>query len=556
MAFRGAVVHSRGLEQGLEVLADALLVVRDGRVERLVDLGALAAADAAAAVDALAAELAPRAIERLGARALLMPGFVDGHAHAPQYAFAGTAMDLPLLEWLERYTFPAERRFADLSHARRVYDAAVARSLRSGTTTCAWFATLHLDASKLLVDVVRARGQRAHVGKVSMDTNAPETYVEQTDAAIADAGAFAEHVLATSPPAARAAVAAVGADDDATGAPASMTIALTRAGALVTPAVIPRFVPTCSARLMDALGALAARRRLPVHTHLSENPSEIAWVRSLHPARASYADVYAHHGLMPPARAYFAHCVHCGAGERSLLRARGAGVVHCPTSNFMLSSGVLDVRRLLRDGNRVGLGTDVAGGYASSMLVALRHATLAGRAAHFRARGDTDADADADARGAAAAAAAEPHEPLTAHEAFHLATAGGAEALGLGGEVGDLAPGKLFDALLIDADVDDAPFDVFYDGDDAADGDAADDDDDDAAPRKRARREADADARATAAAAARARARPLRALPVPRRRSQHPARLRRRPGRRRARWQQHGERRVGSKPRPPFSYIG
>ena len=181
--FRGPIVHSVALGK-LEVLSDALLLVdAHGRIASLTDLSRLTTAEARAAVAAAEAKcgpgarvelLEPRASDDRGSavgrrgvgRRMLVPGLVDGHAHAPQYVFAGTGMDLPLLKWLEKHTFPAESRFADATYARHVYQRSVRRSLVNGTTTCSWFATLHLEASKVLVDVVREIGQRAHVGKV------------------------------------------------------------------------------------------------------------------------------------------------------------------------------------------------------------------------------------------------------------------------------------------------------------------------------------------------------------------------------------------------------
>jgi guanine deaminase len=264
---------------------------------------------------------------------LILPGFIDGHAHAPQYAFTGTGMGLPLLEWLEMHAFPCEVRFSDPVFAKHMYEKAVQAHLQSGTTTVSYFASVHLEASKVLVDVVRAAGQRAHVGKVSMDRNSPVALCESTVDAIADATAFAEYVLLSNSCALQPAAAAV---------------------PLVTPVVTPRFVPSCTSELMHALGALSHRYKLPVQSHLSENSGEIEWVQALHPDCASYAAVYEQHGLLNE-RSYFAHCVHCSGGERELLRCAGSSVIHCPSSNFMLNSGVCNVRQYLDEGIKVSI---------------------------------------------------------------------------------------------------------------------------------------------------------------------------------------------------------
>jgi len=182
--FRGVLIHSKALGE-LEILRDGLLVydTTTGVITNVTDLTALSADQISDLIsvrpDGSNASQVPDEVEALGQR-FLMPGLIDGHAHAPQYAFTGTGMDLPLLEWLETYTFPCEAKFSDLEHARHVYSKAVHRHIKNGTTTCAWFASLHLEATKLLVDIVREKGQRAHIGKVSMDRNSPSYYIEET----------------------------------------------------------------------------------------------------------------------------------------------------------------------------------------------------------------------------------------------------------------------------------------------------------------------------------------------------------------------------------------
>jgi guanine deaminase len=309
------------------VIGDALIEVDAiGTITAVHDLSLLAASQ----IDALL-----RAQEVLidATGSLILPGFVDGHAHAPQYAFTGTGIGLPLLEWLETHAFPCEARFSDPAFARHIYEKAVQAHLQSGTTTVSYFASVHLEASKVLVDVVREAGQRAHVGKVSMDRNSPPALCETTAAAVADATAFAEYVLQTNSCALPAAAAAA-------------------ALPLVTPVVTPRFVPSCSSELMHALGALSYRYKLPVQSHLSENSGEIEWVKNLHPDCASYTAVYEQHGLLTE-RSYFAHCVHCSGSERELLQCAGSSVIHCPSSNFSLNSGVCNVRQYLDEGIKV-----------------------------------------------------------------------------------------------------------------------------------------------------------------------------------------------------------
>ena len=264
--------------------------------------------------------------------------------HAPQYKFAGTGMDLPLLQWLERYTFPTEATFASAERARDVYAKTVARCVAAGTTTSVYFATIHRHSSVILAETTSGVGQRAYVGKVSMNRNSPADLCEGDEAA-AEEEAFIKHVL-----------------DMGNG--------------LVTPIVTPRFVPSCTGELMRALGALADKYNVPIQSHISENKDEIAWVAALHPECKSYADVYKQHGLWNK-QTIMAHGCHLTEDEVKLCKEDAVGISHCPNSNFSLCSGWLDVRRLIDAGVKVGLGTDVAGGYSSSMLDAMRQAIIA-----------------------------------------------------------------------------------------------------------------------------------------------------------------------------------
>ena len=339
--------------------------------------------------------------------AMVLPGLIDAHCHAPQYVFTGTGMDLPLLEWLEKYTFPCESKFADLDFARLAYTKAVRRHLSLGTTFCSYFGTLHADAADVLVQVAEEAGQRAFVGKVSMDRNSPPYYVEATADGIRDAEAFVVRTLArsaagrallqhvngnaeeaeSSSSAKRRKTDGADADPDAgtSGGDDEYTIAgtpgllNTLSAPLVLPCVTPRFVPTCSPEMLQALGALSRKYRLPLQSHLSESTSEIEWVRALHPECTSYGEVYHHYGLLHEA-AYMAHCVHSGSDERRLLARSRTGAVHCASSNFNLCSGVMNARQFIRDGIKLGLGTDVAGGHSASMLDAIRQTIVASTA--------------------------------------------------------------------------------------------------------------------------------------------------------------------------------
>ncbi|KAJ2763686.1 hypothetical protein IWQ56_004765, partial [Coemansia nantahalensis] len=341
----------------------------------------------------------------LGADQFLMPGLIDTHTHAPQYTFLGLGHDLPLMDWLEKYTFKHESQFRDAELARTVYADVVRRVVRAGCTMAAYYGTIHLDACCVLAETIRAAGQRAYVGKVCMDANSPAYYSESTDESLQATEAFVHAVLAGH-----------------SAADASL---------LVRPIITPRFVPSCSDRCLRGLGELARAHELPVQSHLCENPAEIAFAKACFPGAASYSAIYHAAGLFGP-RTIMAHCVHMSDDDIRLVRECGVGVSHCPNSNFSLSSGVADVRRLIDHGIPVGLGTDVGGGYAPSILDAMRMAAAASRAI-VAARRDSAQPAGT---------------PLDAGELLFLATQGGARVMGMQDHIGTLDPGKLFDALV------------------------------------------------------------------------------------------------------------
>ena len=257
--------------------------------------------------------------------ALVIPGYTDLHLHASQFENLGLGMDEELLGWLEKYTYPAEVAFADEAFASAAYDRFTEALRRSFTTRAVIFATVHGPATLHLMEKLEKSGLRCLVGKVSMDRNSPEALRESSARAALEA---VEDWLA----------AAAGRFEN------------------VSPVLTPRFVPSCSRELLEGLGALADLYGLPVQSHLSENPDEVAWVRSLHPECGSYADVYRSAGLLGP-DVVMAHCVYLEEKEIGMLRDTGTMVAHCPVSNTNLRSGIAPVRRFLDEGIRLGLGS-------------------------------------------------------------------------------------------------------------------------------------------------------------------------------------------------------
>lgn len=425
---RGTIVHAP--------TPDALEVFECGEVE--VD-----AEGVIVGVRELGDGDAPRedAVE-LGPDRMLIPGLVDAHAHAPQYEFMGSGFGMPLLQWLETYTFPTEASYAiadassdDAARIRARYERVVSHSLRSGTTTCSYNNVIDTPSSLVLADVASAVGQRALIGKMSMDTNAPDYYREESaDAAAADARAFVEAMLERY-------------GEEGKGA-----------APLVMPVVTPRFAPTCTASLLRQLGALADEYQLRVQSHLSENVDECLWVLSdLFPGAGSYAEVYEEHGLLTP-RTYLAHGVFSTHHERRVMAAAGASVVHCASSNANLISGFADVCAWREDGVTVALGTDVAGGSSISMLTTARRtfenansiAILRQQAAaeDFVKRVESAGSAQERQSLAREWIAPDAPSPLTLSEVLYMATRGGAKALSLDHRVGTFEKGLAFDALL------------------------------------------------------------------------------------------------------------
>jgi len=355
----------------------------------------------------------------------LCPGFIDTHIHAPQYSYTGTATDKPLMEWLQDYTFPAERDLVDVDKAKLVYEKVVSRTLRNGTTTAMYFGTLHRISSEELASVCYKLGQRALVGKVSMDRNGQQGYQENdTKAALEDADLFIRNLQAS---------------------PGGQC-------GMIMPVLTPRFIPTCTPDLLRGLGELAKRYNCHVQSHISESLDEVEFTASLHPNEGSDTQIFDTAGLLRKG-AMMAHGVHLSDEDVNILQTRGAAIAHCPLSNFYFAHGYLPVAKLLKNNVLIGLGTDVAGGYSPSMLNAMRTAVIASKAGAIQER----------------TAHLEGDHMIDYRHAFYLATLGGAKALGLDHIIGEIAVNKEFDALILDADSQDnidtfpsdSPSDVF-----------------------------------------------------------------------------------------------
>ncbi|MEO1688779.1 MAG: guanine deaminase [Pseudomonadota bacterium] len=363
-------------ERSATVEARGGVLLRGGRIAAVGGGAALRAAHPGAAV------------EDLG-EALILPGFVDCHAHYPQTAIVAS-WGRRLIDWLNGYTFPEELRFAEPAYARAQAELYLDLILANGTTTACVYATVHPQSAEAIFAAAEARGLRLIAGKVMMDRNAPEGLTDTAERGAEESAAL---------------------------------IARWHGRGRLSYAITPRFAPTSSPAQLAAAGALrAAHPDCLVQTHLSEQPEEIAWVAELFPDAPDYLGVYERFGLAGPG-AIMGHAIHLTPRERAALAETGSGIAHCPTSNTFIGSGLCDVRGLVEGGAKVGLATDTGGGSSFSML-----RTMAAAYEVSQLRG----------------------APLHPAELLWLATEGSARALGLEGVVGRLEAGAEADVIALD----------------------------------------------------------------------------------------------------------
>ncbi len=403
-AFLGTVLHTP-VRGHLEALPEALIVVGgDGTIKAIHRHGSPDTERETARC------MANGELVRLGPDQYLLPGLVDLHVHAPQWPQLGKALDLPLEEWLQTYTFPLESRYADPGYAQTVYESLVDGLLANGTTTALYFATIHLPATRILADICLRRSQRALIGRVAMDdTEQCPAFYRDPSAAIAEAET-------------RAFISYVG------------SMPGNHAG-LIKPVITPRFIPSCSDELLSRLGALARETGCHVQTHCSESDWEHHYVLQ----RCGKSDTAALDGFgLLSRRTILAHGNLVGDADIALIRERGSGIAHCPLSNVYFSDAVFPLRKILQQGVHVGLGTDIAGGASPSILDNARHAIIASRSLES----GVDPAQERDQR-------RRPDSRIDALTAFWLATAGGGIALDL--PVGVFKEGFQFDAIVVDA---------------------------------------------------------------------------------------------------------
>lgn len=420
--FQGTSFSSKSPTE-IQVLIDCLYCINaDGMIERVV------APEDTEYQSLLDTYQGSDSFHRLEEGQYFLPGFVDLHVHAPQWAQSGTALDIPLYDWLNTYTFPLESKFSDLEFAQKVYEDLVSTLLANGTTTALYFATVHKEASLLLAEICAGKGQRGLVGKVVMDDpeQNPDYYRDaDTSTALVDTEAF---IIAV-----------------------KELAKTTKQG--VYPVVTPRFIPSCTDAGLKGLGELAAKYDTYVQSHCSESD----WAHGYVKDRFQKNDAFALHdfGLLRD-KSVMAHCNFLDDQDAELFADTGTAIAHCPISNAYFANSVIPVARFHAHNVEIGLGSDLSGGFSPSLFDNIRQAVMSSR----MLEDGVNTSLPAAERGV-------PKSRITVHEAFYLATAGGGESLSL--PIGRIQENYVWDVQVIDTRLPSAKLPIFDELEDVQD---------------------------------------------------------------------------------------
>ncbi|WP_221796712.1 guanine deaminase [Oceanobacter mangrovi] len=365
-------------EQAWQYIEDGLLVVDDSGLIRQVG-------SYASLVDQL--DSSTVITDHRGK--LLMPGFVDCHIHYPQTEMIA-AYGTQLLDWLQTHTFPVESQFSDYDYGVKIAERFCTELLRNGTTTALVFGTVHPESVDAFFTVAQQRQLRMIAGKVMMDRNAPDSVLDSAASSYSESKALIEKWH--------------GVDR-------------------LSYAVTPRFAPTSTPEQLAQAGRLLEEYPdVYLHTHLSENRDELAWVQSLFPESSHYLDVYDQAGLLGP-RSVFAHGIHLCDDECQRMARTDSVIAHCPSSNLFLGSGLFNLSKMDDYGIRVGIGSDVGGGSSFSAFDSLADAYKIQQLQNVN---------------------------LDPFRALYLATLGGAKALSLDHQIGSFQAGMEADFIVLD----------------------------------------------------------------------------------------------------------
>lgn len=369
-----------GLEGTMVHETDAIVAFGDGHITHF------------GPADRMRAQLPPGLpVQNYGPDSLISAGFLDSHVHFPQTPMIGSFGE-QLLDWLNTYTYPTERKFSDKAFASSVAKVFLNEQLKNGITTSCVYCTVFPQSVDALFEEAERLGMRIAAGKVLMNRNAPNDLLDTTRSGYDDSKAL---------------------------------IGKWHGKNRLMYAITPRFAATSTPDQLESAGALWSEHPdCLMQTHVSENKGEIAWVKELFPERKNYLDVYDHYKLCRP-RAVFGHGIYLDDDEMQCMHNSGSAIAHCPTSNFFLGSGCFNIHRAMRKDRpvRVGLGTDLGAGTSFSILLTLNEAYKAAQLNNNR---------------------------LTAGHAFYLATRGTANAMHIDDKVGSIAPGMEADIVVLD----------------------------------------------------------------------------------------------------------
>ncbi|QFU22712.1 guanine deaminase [Shewanella eurypsychrophilus] len=381
--YRGEILHfladpaKVALEESYQHIEDGLLIIEDGLIQQVGDASVLL-------------PTLDQSIEVIHyENGLIMPGFIDTHVHYPQTEMIASYGE-QLLEWLENYTFPFERQFEDLEHGKNVAEFFLTQLLDAGTTTALVFGTVHKESVEAFFTVAQQKKLRMICGKVLMDQNCPDYLSDTAQSGYDDSKALIEKWHKTD---------------------------------RLQYAITPRFAPTCSPEQLNKAGQLLAENpSVYLHTHISENTDEIAWVKELFPDSKSYLDVYDQSNLLGR-RSIFAHGVHLHDEECQRLGETQSAIAFCPSSNLFLGSGLFNLQQAQKYDVNVGYGSDIGAGTTFSMLSTINEGY---KTQQLRA------------------------QKLSPFQSFFLATLGGARALDLEGTIGNFTKGAEADFIVLD----------------------------------------------------------------------------------------------------------
>jgi len=375
------------VQNAITYYEDALLIIEDNHIK-----------DSGAYVDIRKKyDIAFENIDTQYEGKLIIPGFIDTHIHYPQTEMIGSFGE-QLLPWLSKYTFPTEMKFKDPVYSKKISEFFIAELLKNGTTTALILGTVHPESVDAIFQAGDKKGMSLIAGKVMMDRNAPDELLDTAQTSYEESEAL---------------------------------IKKWHGHKRLQYAITPRFAPTSTAEQLTLAGEL--KKKYPsvyVHTHLSENRDELAWVKSLFPEAKNYLDVYDRAGLVT-SKSIFAHALHLEESEYQLLHQKSASVSFCPTSNLFLGSGLFKIREMKKEKRvvQIGLGTDVGAGTSFNMLTTL------GEAYKVVSMEQNNK---------------ESRKAITAFEGFYQATLGGANALSLDDKIGKLAAGYEADFVVLD----------------------------------------------------------------------------------------------------------